>query len=975
MFKNFNELEVVSSIIVRRPLQHHEDSECSYNSSFISECDDNSQEPAKVQKLNNRSGSYSFMISDNPACDQNVQNNKAYGNGLYDVKFSKNCIGKKIKKKSFISQSYNVFQVQSKQTMTEKETSDSSTEERQNFDVNNCDASSQSRTKYLENVQVYRQISEEEACGWVCDDKSLSSSCDESTPRNGSFPSKTNRSLPSSVQDSRMFHEPSIKFNRMSDHGIDANEKKSTTEEILNQSSSTESQVTLTTDARVNNDTIALRAHIGLDSGLGSGTGSVLTKSDSNNSTIESPDRNTIDKQIADGENLRKAKLFSSHIEKRTKNGVYIKSNQSLPENQACYNIDRQSTENIGLNKDGEHLRSVQHAGPKIQITSTRDLSVIEGKSLREASTNWILNKKSGENKSIYQRKRQALTKVRESLGSLLPYSNGSKFSRKNTEDIKNKTTMQNVNISKECPKRSKESHSSKLPTRWFQRLNAEDKEDQIICQTFWPKNLSSNAPETRKEIDYFLRARYNGMERHVKINKTCREKNTGNEKDCDDAMESSAPVHLLNYYSSGSTTNHQNNLFICQPHDVSDNSSDRKNAFNFSINAIPKKGILKKCSSIESGDLISETSSKRKRNVVTYDLPHSDLSLEFDGEYDSIENTDSNNDSKNINLSSESNVSDDPGDQELSTDIEERKAAQHSDQLQRLRALTYEDVQLADSAVNNQSNNHDVTWNCENFPMFYMNAKDNCVDDYYNKNSGAPCLKGRIDVAEISSLSSKGSICSTKASFDCIQPNMYLPNCSNDTKFDTIDNFKSQLGNPSHDSNGCSKDIIRKRRNSRFPSSIPVPLKNISLKDMNKTSNRKQSPDILSSDSSNQNTIIRRTKQQSSNKESFNLLSEIGNVQENGSPHFLPSTSNAAKNNHLVEFTTSTASIKSFDNRLEELDNYESYCLVQPSSTKLLNHNEDSTENYTKNVTGNRLTLTRSPTPQRHFRRTSVSN
>ncbi|KAF2348730.1 hypothetical protein FHG87_020516, partial [Trinorchestia longiramus] len=112
-------------------------------------------------------------------------------------------------------------------------------------------------------------------------------------------------------------------------------------------------------------------------------------------------------------------RLFPSHFEGKTKNGVYIRSQGFRPNIRQSY-IAREthnSSRVAATEDDGKTIATSLRSVSKNAV----DLSFLEGKSLNEVSSKWLMNQKNANNVSPRRKGRQTLTRVKESLGLLLP--------------------------------------------------------------------------------------------------------------------------------------------------------------------------------------------------------------------------------------------------------------------------------------------------------------------------------------------------------------------------------------------------------------------------------------------------------------------------------------------------------------------------------------------------------------------------
>lgn len=997
MFMKFGKRTEISLGQELSGIEDEESGGSSYNTSFNSESDDSSQGHHKARiKNNTKTGSYHFDKS-NLFQDFQTEANDNFVNKESSSKLKAG--GKLLAKKignHIMSQSYNLCDSQSEVRLLNIVKSYSTTGNYQNIDsghdVEKLPAADNLKS---EGISHYRKMADE-ASGWTTDNKNTTSSSDVGSaydtscsipisggvspnathPQNGG--PQTNEDKSNKTPSTPLFvHKRGINLDEVmktveefgdlqsaspSDPAVYRLPSVSTVTHLLSKEDNPIIQI-------ISKDESNLQIQSTTDSGLGSGNDSVLTKSDSNISTIEMLEQNKHDTPTNELSSNLSRKLFNSCFDENAKSRVYIKSNKVRSnKNITAQKRMTKSHDNIKSKND---FNAIVKRIPKSN-SSMEDISSIEGKNLKETSTNWILSKKSRENKvPVNRRKRQALTKMKESLGSLLPY-NGARQLKKITEGNMTAKTHLKSGSSIPCPRHPMKSRNSKSPNRWFQRVNTDGKDDQINSQSLWTKQSRGNYPETKKEIDFFLRARYNGLDRKVVKSKCFKCDDELHIKQISDSQnekyfikETTAQIHFMDCEFEKSALQYQ------LGHDMSDfakNSSEsRKISVNFSNDALPKKGILKKCSSIESGDLISECSEKRKRNVVTYDLPHSDLSLQLEDEYDSIEVIDDKENSTKIKIPIDSNTLDEETYSKCSSDsktIDENvEEQQHTDQMRRLRALTYEDVNVDRWNNDKFAINNTIKWN-NNQPTFSVNTKNS--DCQFNEKPRDICSNGKDNSIDISSISSKGSICSTKASFDCILPNRYKPLYTQETRFGTIDKFKSQLRNPQWNKNQILRESMEKRRHARFRSSIPIPAR------VNFSSKTYGIGFSSSSDSSTQNTIIRNTASQNiSNKESqLEFSSTITLDTSDRTTHQTNSAGNVQTQEY--EISSSISPSPNTTDTLEELDNYESYCLVEPvlavirSTAEQRNNQEDSSSE--KEI------IPCSFAPQRPMRRASVS-
>ena len=533
------------------------------------------------------------------------------------------------------------------------------------------------------------------------------------------------------------------------------------------------------------------------DSGLGSSSDSVLTRSDYNCSTADT------------------VRIAS--------NAISAQSPPAERKNNSDQNNTSEETEILGAFDNGE-LQSVGPSGrqtrlnertkPKIlsrKATDSRnnnngnssserkinpsygDLESFEGKSLKDFSSNWILNRRPKHSKVPGLRnKKRALTKVKESLGSLL--ATGSSKQSKHEQILAKQIS----------PPTKKSSHeNSNVVQKWFHRTKDSDRDDSTI-ERFSPSRYS--VKNKAEHSDPFLRARYSGFGRENVV--------TGSSSSFSDSDSKSGKVNagrnsnLIKFKECNTSGGPKDE--ISKQCDRTDSQQPLPNPpFNYSFEAVPKKGILKKGGSVDSSENFNiEDTAKRKRNVVTYALPPSCGSGSDD--YDSIEEL--------INQPNEERrqpASGPPYFERYSHDGSElfADAQPFSDELQRLEALTYE--RIANRGFNTMDSDE----------LFFNNYRNgiSILETLDIRKNLAENSEIKSFIPDISSLGSKGSIGSTKASFDCIKPNRYEHMIKLNSGESSTGKFCPQLTSFNLDLPLSFSEHSHLPKN-RFKSNIPVP-------------------------------------------------------------------------------------------------------------------------------------------------------
>lgn len=640
-------------------------------------------------------------------------------------------------------------------------------------------------------------------------------------------------------------------------------------------------------------------------------------------------------------------RLFPAHFEGKTKNGVYIKSQGIRPNvKESFVPGDPTATENyiVPIHHDPLHNTNLTNYLGHLQ-KSPIDFSLMEGERLDEASSKWMMNRNSFGALQLRRKRNHALSRVKESLGLLLPH-NVSKQSRK----VNLKLNSNNPSLKKD----------NKFSIKWFQKMNTEGNQTSTTKTNQDQKHNPSNG--IKKNGDYFIKARYNGFESgiiqapsHDNIFGIIQE--YGNDSQL---FQTTAQVHHGAYrkYPPTRYVMSEDEL-IGSRCIIPAGQTYSKTDSPLQPHVLPRKGILKKAGSLDSNEnLGSNSTDKRKRNVVTYDLPVKETSLEAD--YDSIEQnavalvktsptSDANQLKGDHPTRSENSFSKDA----TSVNGKERDSPDYSSQSQNLSPAIYENIQVVTNDLlpaKSYSRHH---WQGAVSPVSNINLTKSEKLETASKNTFS---ENSCENFNMSSISSRGSICSTKASFDSMRLNFNKGLVSDVSKFGTIDNFTSNF--PAFETTvDYSSRKIEKKMN--FKSAIPISTR-MKEKSMPRENCKSQGTSSPAYSTTNKNLNNLRLSEEKMSKPNYYYLTNSDILPPAG---VKDRTRVIGQTEDVMNIPHSESSLK-----VEELNNYESYCIVNPTTSVSIQSNEYSPEQTPTS------SYYKSLSPRRPFRRPSVS-
>lgn len=621
-------------------------------------------------------------------------------------------------------------------------------------------------------------------------------------------------------------------------------------------------------------------------------------------------------------------RLFPPHFEGKTKNGVYIKSQGYRPNLKESF-VPEELIPTENYLPGAKYSNNVQRP--------TVDFNIMEGKKLDEASSRWMMNRNATGAMRLRQKRNQALSRVKESLGLLLPYSVSRNSRKSNVKFGSTSSPLKKDNI---------------FPKKWFQKIVNEENHSSLFKADSDKKDIHTN--DIKKNADYFIKARYNGFESGIIQTPSNDDifgviQEYGNESQF---LQTTAQVHHGDYQKYSPTRfTFNDDEYLGSTCVLPSGQSYFANITGDSMqpHAPPRKGILKKAGSLDSNEnLTSNSTEKRKRNVVTYDLPLKEASLEAD--YDSIEQ---NSTLENTPRSSEPNdldINKNKSHIEPNSKSHENESGKDT-QTQGVCSATYENVQMAANDLvpaRSYSRHH---WQGSISPVNVRCLAKIEKTVKLNKNLSG---ENSSDSLNVSSISSRDSICSTKASFDSIRLCYHKcsnPDASKFSKFDTIDNFTSNFS-------AFETTVHYPSKKFKYKSSIPISLrmkgKSLSMERCkSRCSTRTRSP-IAEKNLKNlrMNTEDKPHKQRTTHAD---IMSPVCFKRNNANSNNQESTDN--------KFESPV--------KLDELNNYESYCIVSPTTSVPMSVQCDGKSAEKNSVSSPN---SKSSSPRRPFRRPSVS-